>query len=226
MLGTMLLVGGSRGIGLATAEHFASRVGMLHCVSRTPSPHGVWIEADVGAEAGIELVASRLAGSRLDALVFAGGTWETGAFTGSYDFEHGPADDIDRVLAVNLMAPIKLVRALLACLRRSDNPRVLLLGALSGLDNAATREVANSASKYGLRGAAHALRHAVPEIGVTVINPGNVATAEVEADIAAGRFGPQVPIPLADLMAVIECALRLSPASVATEVNLAQMRSG
>lgn len=218
----VLLVGGSRGIGLGIAAKLAGRVARLWCVSRSPSPHGEWIAADLGAEAGIATVAERLADERLDALLYLGGTWEEGAFTAAYSFSRGDRAEMGRVLTVNLLAPIQLTHALLPALRRAASPRALFLGALSGLDNAATREVANSASKFGLRGAAQALRRECPWLAVTVLNPGNVATPEVEEDIAAGRFGAQRPIPLEDLAAAIGFALSLSTAAVATEINLAQ----
>lgn len=218
----ILLIGGSRGIGLAAAEHLVVRAESIWCVSRSPSPYGKWVQADVGTPEGIEHVVTTLAAERLDALLYLGGTWEDGAFTSAYSFENSHREELDRILAVNLAAPIKLVHGLLPALRRSSNPRVLLIGSLSGLDNAASREVANSASKYGLRGAAQALAKEAPDVPVTVINPGNVATLEVESDIVAGRFAKQTPIPLTDLLATIDYALALSPASFAAEINLAQ----
>lgn len=62
-------------------------------------------------------------------------------------------------------------------------------------------------------------------IAFTVINPGGVATAEVEADIAEGRTAPQTPIPLADVAAAVDCALAMSPASEIAEINLVQRLS-
>ncbi|MCG8481598.1 MAG: SDR family NAD(P)-dependent oxidoreductase, partial [Spirochaetales bacterium] len=120
--------------------------------------------------------------------------------------------DIDRVIAVNLVAPIKLVHALLPVLLRARNPRVLLLGALSGLDNNASREVANIAFKAGLRGAAQAMHRELAEHGlaVTDVNPGNLATSEVVAAIAEGRFDAQEPIPLTDFLAVMDCVVSTS----------------
>jgi 3-oxoacyl-[acyl-carrier protein] reductase len=61
-------------------------------------------------------------------------------------------------------------------------------------------------------------------IGFTVVNPGNVATDEVMADIAESRFGAQVPIPLEGLGAAIDCALAMSPASTVAAINLEQRR--
>lgn len=224
----MLIVGGSRGIGLAVAEHYHTKVKNLSCVSRTRSNYGRWIEADIATRAGIDRVGAAFENQALDALLFLGGTWEKNAFTADYDFASSSDDEIDQVIAVNLVAPIKLVKRLIFALQKAANPKVILIGSLSGLDHQASREVANSASKFGLRGAAQALQIELrkTEIGFTVINPGNVATPEVLNDIASETFSAQVPIPLSDLIAVIDCSLRLSPAAYLPEINLAQIKLG
>lgn len=228
MTGTMVIVGASRGIGAAMAQHYASRTDRLISVSRTPAAHGHWVACDVADPSQVRRLADVLREDVVDALLFLGGTWEEGAFTDAYTFEGSGDDEIERVLAVNLRAPILLVRALLPNLRRSDNARVILIGSLSALDNTATKEVANSASKYGLRGAAQAMTRALrgSRIAFTVINPGNVATFEVLDDIEAERFDEQTPIPMSDLATAIDCALAMSPASVVAEINLAQRKPG
>ncbi|MCA3267834.1 MAG: SDR family oxidoreductase [Azospirillum sp.] len=222
---TILVAGASRGLGQAIAAHLAPRCGTLFAASRGPARHGNWIQADLLTAAGLDAVVGRVGNVKLDALIVSAGTWEEGAFTRAYGFESGPETDIDRVLGLNLAMPIKLVRRLLPALRRATCPRILLIGALTARDHSASREVANSASKYGLRGAAHALRLEVPELAVTVLNPGNVATEEVEADIREGRFGPQTPIPMSDFLAVVDCALALSPASVVSQIDLEQTKT-
>jgi NAD(P)-dependent dehydrogenase (short-subunit alcohol dehydrogenase family) len=70
-------------------------------------------------------------------------------------------------------------------LRQAQNPKIIFMGALSGLDNFPAPEVANSASKFGLRGVVHALREELRKdrIAVTIINPGNIATPEVLDDL-------------------------------------------
>lgn len=96
------------------------------------------------------------------------------------------------MISVNTIAPIEITRTLAANLAQATNPRAIYIGALSGLDNCATPEVANTVSKFGLRGAVQALLLALggQNIGFTVINPGNIATEEVLLDIEEGRFGP------------------------------------
>lgn len=223
---TFVVIGGSRGIGAAACRHLTGGGDRVIAVSRTPAVAGRWVKADVATDDGIAAVAEAVGGDTVDALLYLGGTWEEGAFTGAYRFDRSPIAETRSVLAVNLAAPILLAQALAPALARSANPRVVLIGALSGRDNAATVEVANTASKFGLRGAAQALRLALPGVGVTVLSPGNVATDEVVADIAAGRFGPQVPIPMADLLAALDFVLEISAATTVLELDLAQRQPG
>lgn len=228
MIEQMLIVGGSRGIGLAAAEHYHPKVKNLICVSRTRSPFGRWIEADLALNSDLDRVSAAFKNQPLDALLYLGGIWEKNAFTADYDFANSSDDEIDRVIAVNLIAPIKLVRRLIPALKRAANPKVIFIGSLSGLDNQASREVANSASKFGLRGASQALQIELKKtaIGFTLINPGNIATPEVLNDIASETFPSQIPIPLSDLIALIDCALSLSADSYLPEINLAQTKTG
>lgn len=222
---TYLIAGTSRGIGAAAAAHFVAAGHRVLGVSRTPSAAGEWLQADLASRSGVDAVAASVGSVPLDALLYLGGNWETSAFTDAYDFERCSDADLVRVLEVNLLAPIRLVQALLPALRRSENPKVIFMGALSGLDNFPAREVANSASKFGLRGAVHALRETLrpDRVGVTVINPGNVATPEVLADLAAGGLNAGAAIPLEDLLAILDCVLRLSRATAVKEIHMPAM---
>ena len=82
-------------------------------------------------------------------------------------------DRSDPVVAVNLTAPILLAQGLTPNLAQADNARIILIGSTSGLPNSATVEVANTASKFGLLGAAVALNLSLRSYGIatTVINP-------------------------------------------------------
>ncbi len=222
---TILVAGASRGIGLAVAEHMVSQCDRLLTVSRTEPPIGEWIQADLSDLKGVETVAQAIGENALDALLYMGGTWETHAFTSQYKFEDCSDADITQVIAVNLVAPIRLVKALLPALRRSDNPKIIFMGALSGRDNFPGREVANSASKFGLRGVVHSLREELrsQQIGVTVINPGNIATPEVLADLAANNLSGSEAIPLADLLSIMDCILSLSRATCIKEIDIPAM---
>jgi 3-oxoacyl-[acyl-carrier protein] reductase len=222
---TILVAGASRGVGLAVAEHLMPQSNRLFSVSRTAASVGEWIQADLSNLEGVETVATKVGDACLDALLYMGGTWETHAFTSQYSFEECSDADIAQVIAVNLIAPIRLVKALLPALRRSENPKIIFMGALSGRDNFPGREVANSASKFGLRGVVHSLREELrsQQIGVTVINPGNVGTPEVLADLAASNLLGGEAIPLTDLLSIVDCVLSLSRATCIKEIDVPAM---
>jgi 3-oxoacyl-[acyl-carrier protein] reductase len=220
----IVVVGASRGIGAAVARHFAGKGDFVFSVSRNQPIAGDWIQADISTSEGIKLIADKIGDNILDALLFMGGVWEDGAFTEKYNFMKSSEEETRYVIAVNTIAPIEITKQLAKNLVKSNNPRAIFIGSLSGLDNSASIEVANTASKFGLRGAAQALKLALRDrnIGVTVINPGNIATEEVLADIEKGRFSQQVPIPLKDIIFAIEWILALSNTVDVGDINIQQ----
>jgi NAD(P)-dependent dehydrogenase (short-subunit alcohol dehydrogenase family) len=219
-----VLIGGSRGIGLACAKHLSEQGCDLICVSRTRSPYGQWLMADVRQRDSINRIRAAIGEGALDGLLYLGGIWDAKAFTETYEFAESTAEDIAAVLEVNLLAPVLLTQALLPNLRRQTGAKVIFMGALSGLEQSAGREVANSASKYGLRGTAQALRQTLrrDRIGVTVINPGNVATEEVLADLARNASTQETAIPLEDLLKAVDFVLATSEWTTVSEINLHQ----
>ena len=219
-----LIIGGSRGIGRATAEDLDGAGHEILSVSRTRSDVGTWIKADIGTMEGVQSVLDAMGDTRLDGLLFLGGIWEQGAFVGGYDFLKSPAEEIRNVIAVNLTAPILLAQGLTPNLAQADNARIILIGSTSGLPNSATVEVANTASKFGLMGAAEALNLALRPQGIatTVINPDNVDTPEVLEDIQTGDFAPQIPVHMSDVTGTIRYVLSLSAATVPGAIDLRQ----
>lgn len=223
---TYVLVGASRGIGGEVAKHLTGVGARVLAVSRSEPMVGEWVHADVATDEGIGAVATAVGDAALDGLLYLGGTREEGAFTDAYDFARSPRQETRAVVAINLVAPILLTQALAPALARVKTPRVILMGALSGLPGRASAEVANTAAKFGLQGAAQAMTLSLraQRIGVSVINPGNVATPEVEDDIREGRFGDQVPIAMTDLLATVDYLLAIGPSALPAEVTLDQMR--
>lgn len=223
-----LIVGASRGIGRACAEHLADGGHEILSVSRSPSETGTWIQADVGSVDGVSRVVEAVGDAPLDGFLYLGGIWEKGAFVGEYDFLESPVEEMFQVIAVNLTAPILLAQGLVGSLRAADNPRIIFMGSTSGLPNSATVEVANSASKFGLMGAAEALNLSLKRFGIatTVINPDNVETPEVLEDIATGAFSPQRAIPMSDVTRTLSYILGLSANAVPTVVDLRQTSPG
>jgi NAD(P)-dependent dehydrogenase (short-subunit alcohol dehydrogenase family) len=223
----LLIAGGSRGIGGAIAEIYHRAGHNVYCISRTQASAGKWIKADLSQLEGIQKIANDLNNVPLDALLFLGGVWENNAFTSEYDFLTSSDSETRFVISVNTIAPIELTRAISPNLLMTNNPKAIYISSLSGLDHLASHEVANTASKFGLRGAVQALM--LTSLGLkicfTVINPGNVATEEVINDIQEGRFAPQQTIPIEDVHSTIDWLLSLSPHVSVPEINLIQRRN-
>jgi len=209
----ILVFGASRGIGAALVRHFSSVGHHVTGVSRSKASHCEWIKADVSTGEGIRAVVSQV----------GQGTIEHG-FSEHFDFMK--TDDIEtrNIMSVNLVAPIEITKGVAANLAMSSNPRAIYLGALSGLDQISSEQVAYAASKFGLRGAIQGLRKALKaqKIGFTVINPGNVATDEVLLDIEEGRVEQQEPIPISDIIKAIDMILSLSSGVEVGDINLIQ----
>ncbi|MDB9525686.1 SDR family NAD(P)-dependent oxidoreductase [Oscillatoria sp. CS-180] len=221
----VVVIGASRGIGAAVAQHFDALDSYeVTSISRSEAVAGRWISADISTAAGIDTVVNAVGNSVVDALLFMGGVWEENAFTDQYDFMSSSDAETRYVIAVNAIAPIELTKRLAKNLSKSSNARAIFIGSLSGIENCASVEVANTASKYSLRGAVQSLRRSLhPQgVGLTVINPENVATDEVLTDISEGRFPPQVPIPLGDIISAIAWILSLSKAVDVGDINLYQ----
>lgn len=226
----VLVVGASRGIGAALTQHFLHAGYQVLAVARTPPASAsvmqglAWLAADVSTQQGVQRVIEAVGGEPLDALVIASGMWERYGFRDDFDFRKTHARETHDIIQLNLVAPIEITKGVAAALRRAANPRAIYLGALSGVDQLASHQVAYSASKFGLRGAIQGLRKALSEegVGFTVLNLGNVATEEVLADMEAGHFPPQTPIPLSAITAVVDMLLTLPPSVEMGDLNVMQ----
>jgi short-subunit dehydrogenase len=231
----LLILGASRGLGDAYSCGVPNRGDILWLVSRSrpaslDREDGVtrhWIEADLAAPGAATLVARGLAGRAIDALLYNAGVWEQHGFTPQYEFESVPEAETRNIVAVNLTGAITCIQALLPNLRNGRHPKIILTGSSSGRDNSGDREVAYTASKFGVRGLGHALRENLRDegIAVTVINPGWIS-AEVPWDTGLAKTleinaGKQIPVQ--DLVALVRCVLALSPASCVKEIDVPAM---
>lgn len=224
---TILIVGSSRGIGEALCRYFSKSGHKVIGVSRTPSENCEWIQADLSIPADINKITEQLGEQVIDTLIYSSGIWEDDGFSAEFNFRDTKYVETQQIMQVNLVAPIELSKNLASHLARSANPRAIYLGAVSGLENIGSEQVAYAASKFGLRGAIQSLRKALKQenIGFTVINPRNVGTEEVLTDIKEGRMPDQAPIPISDIIASIELILGLSKGVELADINLMQKNS-
>lgn len=211
-----LIFGASRGLGAALSVGVPQPGDMVWTVSRrqprqpADSVQWQWIEGDLTQPQTGQQVADVLAGQRLDVLIYNAGIWEDSAFGSGYDFEGVPHAETHNIIAVNLTSAITCIQKVVPNLRQSANGKVILVGSTSGLENTNGPEVAYVASKFGLRGVAHALRENLRpfSISVTCINPGSIEGGG---------------IPHSDLVAITRCLVGLSNATCVKEIDIPAM---
>ncbi len=126
-------------------------------------------------------------------------------------FEAVSEEDFEWLFEINFWGLVRMTRAFLPLLRKSDDARVVNLSSIYGIISPPA-ETAYSASKFAVRGFSHSLRHelANSNIGVTVVHPGGVATS-----IADNARVPKdmPPAEVARRRALAKKALTMPPAT-------------
>jgi short-subunit dehydrogenase len=176
-----LVTGASSGIGRATAQLLAAQ-GARVIVHGRDQPalnelasriHGVPLCADLSEPAGAQQLAEQAlaATGRIDILVANAGVGWAGPFGEMV------AGDIDRLIAVNLTAPVRLTQALLPAMAERRSGYLAFVTSIAGRTGVAG-EAVYAATKAGLDAFAESLRLELrgTEVGVGVLVPGVVAT--------------------------------------------------
>jgi short-subunit dehydrogenase len=101
-------------------------------------------------------------------------------------------EEIDRVLEVNLRAPIALARRLAPGMIERGRGQLVFVASFAGKVPAAGESSIYTATKFGLRGFAHVLRAQMKrkQIGVSLVTPGPVREAGMFA--RGGRKPPAI----------------------------------
>jgi short-subunit dehydrogenase len=194
-----IVTGASSGIGAATAMELGKRGATVVLAARrtdelnrqaqairATGDDAVAITTDV---ADIQQVRSLLTQTmarfgRVDILVNnAGVNWHRPVAS-------TPPADMIGLVEVNLVGPMLLTRAVLPGMLARRHGSIVFVGSLSGR---VAMEPLYSATKYGLRGFALALRRQLSGTGVSVslVSPGNIRTGMTQ-EIAARLPGPEV----------------------------------
>lgn len=233
-----LLTGASGGIGAATACRLADAGALvaLHGRDRDALERlamrtgGVVVVADLcdpGAAETALAKAEVALGRPLDLVVSNAGAGWCGEF-----LEMDP-DEVDRILAVNLAAPVHLARAALPGMVERGRGHLVLVGSIAG-HLGVSNEAVYSAAKAGLVTLAEALRAEVrgSGVGVSLVSPGVVSTRFFERrGRPYGRHWPQ-PIPPEQVAWAVERAIVrgrarvIVPAWLAAPVALSALMPG
>jgi short-subunit dehydrogenase len=181
----VLLTGAAGGIGSGLSRAFAAAGARLALVDRDEAGLGTLADSlpsatqvslhpfDLREFSAFEsLLADVLAAhGGVNVLVNNAGLTVHGTFS-----DHTEAD-LDRVLDIDLRAPVHLTRVALPHLRQADEAHIVLVSSMAG-GLAFPFQSAYSTAKFGLRGFGGALRIelAAQDIGVTTVMPGTIAT--------------------------------------------------
>ncbi|MCE7027178.1 SDR family NAD(P)-dependent oxidoreductase [Jiella avicenniae] len=175
-----MISGASRGIGLAVARRLSADGWALSLGMRKPLvPEGVdpahthlsAYEAAVGGEDAWTAATLERFG-RIDAIVANAGLMIPKSVIEAED------DDLDAMLAVNVKAPRRLVKAAFEPLAASGRGRVIILASLSGKRVKSEKSGLYSMTKFAAVALSHGIRQAGFEHGIraTAVCPGFVAT--------------------------------------------------
>jgi len=180
---TALVTGATGGLGIAIARELHAAGAKLVLTGRrrevleelAAEVKGKFFVCDLADRAQLEELARSHAD--VDILINNAGLPGTGFFL---DFE---MDRIDRILDVNLRAAIYLTRVAAEKMAERRSGHVVFVSSVAGLIGSPRGSI-YSATKFGLRGFAQALRHDLAElgIGVSTILPGFVREAGMFAE--------------------------------------------
>jgi NAD(P)-dependent dehydrogenase (short-subunit alcohol dehydrogenase family) len=174
---TWLITGAGRGMGVEFAK---AALGAGYVVATARNPNAVAkavgeaenllaVKLDVtstqDAEAAVKAAVDRFGG--IDVLVNNAASFEAGFF------EELTPEQIERQLAVSLIGPMNVTRAVLPVMRKQRSGHVVTISSLAGLAGFEYNS-AYAASKFGLDGWMESLAPEVEPFGIhaTVVNPG------------------------------------------------------
>jgi NAD(P)-dependent dehydrogenase (short-subunit alcohol dehydrogenase family) len=205
----IMISGASRGIGRAIAERLYGKGYSVSLGVRDPKAlAGQWgkgesarllccrFDAEDRATFAPWLEATLARYGRLDGLVNNVG------ISNRFSIEEGEEAELDRLLAINVKAPLFLTRLCLPHLRKSDAGRVVNIGSLSG-KRVRNENIAYAMSKFALMALSHGTRRVGWEDGVrvTAICPSFARTDLTSGVTKVAREDMIDPDDLAELVA-------------------------
>jgi short-subunit dehydrogenase len=189
---TVIVTGGSEGVGAAAARLFAGAGANLMLVARNRKNLEA-IAAELRDRSRVEIFPMDVSDAdscvdlfkktqfefgRIDVLVNNAGFHARGYV------ESVSAEDLGRTIDVNLKAPIMLTRLALPHIREAGGGAIVNVASLAGR-TPVPGSAAYSASKFGLRAFTFSLAEEIRESGIklAVVSPGPISTQFILADI-------------------------------------------
>jgi NAD(P)-dependent dehydrogenase (short-subunit alcohol dehydrogenase family) len=199
-MGTALITGANRGIGLELCRQLAKRGDAIVAVCRNsssdldalaegnPSRVRIQAEVDVTDAESVAALGDRLRGQRLDLLVHNAGILTAGDALGEIDF-----DAARRQFDVNALGPLRLTEALLGNLTAGSKLAIITSRMGSIADNTSGGRYGYRMSKAAVNIAGMSLTQDLRprDVAVAILHPGFVRTGmtggrgDVTAEVAA-----------------------------------------
>jgi short-subunit dehydrogenase len=189
---TVIVTGGSEGVGAATARMFADAGANLVLVARNRKNLEATAE-ELRDRARVEIFPMDVCDADSCVALFKKAQFEFGrvdvlvnnaGFHARGLVESNSAEDLVRTIDVNLRAPIMLMRLALPHIREAGGGAIINVASLAGR-TPVPGSAAYSASKFGLRAFTFALAEEIRDSGIklAVVSPGPVSTQFILADI-------------------------------------------
>lgn len=183
---TVLVTGGSSGLGATVVSAVAEAGGRALVLDRQPPAEGVpWAACDLADTRAAEAATRELAADHggLDAVVTAAGMDVPGRLADL------PGEVWDRIVTVDLLATAAVVRAALPFLETSRG-RIVTVASTLGV-RAVSDATAYCAAKFGVVGFTRSLAAELAgRVGVTLLIPGGMRTAFFDDRDPQYRPGP------------------------------------
>jgi NAD(P)-dependent dehydrogenase (short-subunit alcohol dehydrogenase family) len=183
---TVVIVGGSRGLGLVMARQFADEGARIALVARDPGTLAAAVDelklrtpevraysCDITHGEDVEAVVDEivLTYGGIDVLINVAGIIDVGPF------EHMTEADFERALSTHLKGPLRTIQAALPYMRRAGARRIVNISSIGG-QVAVPHLLPYTVSKFALTGLSEGLRAELGKDGfaVTTVWPGLMRT--------------------------------------------------
>ena len=189
---TVIITGGSEGVGAATARLFAAAGANLMLVARGKKKLEA-IAEELRDKTRVEIFAMDVSDAEACVNLFKKAEFEYGRVdilinnAGHHvreAFESAAVDDLAKTIDVNLKAPIMLTRLAIPHIREAGGGAIINVGSLAGRTYV-PGSTAYAASKAGLRSLTYSLAEEMfgGNIKIGLVSPGPIDTGFIMADI-------------------------------------------